>query len=408
MLGPPTVALLAGVLRRRHSIRRISRAARPALGVPRVPGGHRAVNRAAHPGASSSDPWQRQSEQPVDADADHRHCLHSRTSPGLSKARCSRCGDASLSRAAVGQGAPGWRILFGEPAAQRGTDRPGPGHAAADRDRHPDQGLPCPTCPSASSPRAASWGTLINDGREPALHPGRLVSIAPGSHARGHDILLLNVIGDGVQGRDRPARPCCPGRRTRRAQTGPVMSRFIARRFVSMIVVLFAPERAGVHRSSSPSRASTRPDGWPAAMPRRRRWPRCAGRSASTGRCRCSTGHMMDQLFVSPDPAVLREPRGPGSARAAWRAAPVTLSLVPRRDGYLAGVQHLASACWPPCFGRRYGDQALMVACLVAVSVPVFWLGQVANLVSPGPLACDRAVFLGAAARLHPADPRTR
>jgi peptide/nickel transport system permease protein len=157
------------------------------------------------------------------------------------------------------------------------------------------------------------------------------------------------------------------------------MSRFIARRLVSMIVVLFAlsvlvfaiffaipgidPARRLAGRNATPETLATvrRAFGLDRPLP-------------------VQYWHMMDQLFVSRTLQSYVN-RGVRVVPELLAAAPVTLSLVLGATiiwlafsillGVVAAV--LRQTVW---------DQALMVACLVAVSVPVFWLGQVANLVS--------------------------
>ena len=157
------------------------------------------------------------------------------------------------------------------------------------------------------------------------------------------------------------------------------MTRFIARRFVSMIAVLFAlsvlvfaiffaipgidPARRLAGRNATPETlaAVRRAFGLNRPLP-------------------VQYWHMMDQLFVSRTLQSYVN-RGVKVVPELLAAAPVTPSLVLGATiiwlafsillGVVAAV--LRQTVW---------DQALMVACLVAVSVPVFWLGQVANLVS--------------------------
>lgn len=99
---------------------------------------------------------------------------------------------------------------------------------------------------------------------------------------------------------------------------------------------------------------------------------------------------MMRRLFVSRDLASYVN-RGERVVPAVAEAAPVTLSLVAGAavlwvlGGVLAGV---LAARRP----NGVADRVIMVLCLVGVSVPVFWAGQMINLVTQSRLH-DTALF---------------
>ena len=114
---------------------------------------------------------------------------------------------------AVGQGAPGWRILFGEllPNVVPTVLVFMPLLIATDILTEASLSY----LSIGVQPPAASWGTLINDGQS-QLYTRPLVSIAPGVML-AVTIILLNVIGDGVRDAIDP-RGLLPRRRTRRAR----------------------------------------------------------------------------------------------------------------------------------------------------------------------------------------------
>lgn len=89
---------------------------------------------------------------------------------------------------------------------------------------------------------------------------------------------------------------------------------------------------------------------------------------------------MMDRIFIRQDIASFAN-RGEQVIPELFRAAPVTLSLV---SG--AAVLWLAGATAIGVIAARNRgraiDRALMIAGLIGISMPVFWLGQVANMLT--------------------------
>ena len=127
-------------------------------------------------------------------------------------------------------------------------------------------------------PPDASWGTIILDGQG-LLYTRPSVAIAPGI-AIAVTVLALNVLGDGVRDALDPRAKLRGGR---------LMLRFVARRLVSMVFVLFAISVLVVPDLLRDARASTRPRASPAATPTRQTLQRCATTSGSTSRCPSST-----------------------------------------------------------------------------------------------------------------------
>ena len=78
-------------------------------------------------------------------------------------------------------------------------------------------------------PPDASWGTIILDGQG-LLYTRPAVALAPGI-AIAVTVLALNVLGDGVRDALDPRA---------KLRSGALMLRFVARRLVSMVFVLFA------------------------------------------------------------------------------------------------------------------------------------------------------------------------
>ena len=127
-------------------------------------------------------------------------------------------------------------------------------------------------------PPDASWGTIILDGQG-LLYTRPAVAIAPGI-AIALTVLALNVLGDGVRDALDPRA---------KLRRGRLMLRFVARRLVSMVFVLFSISVLDVPHLLRDARASTRRRASPAGTPTRRRCAACATTSGSTGRCPSST-----------------------------------------------------------------------------------------------------------------------
>ena len=194
--------------------------------------------------------------------------------------------------AAIGQGIPTWRVIFGEllPNVVPTVIVFLPLMVATDiltesSLSYLSIGVQAPN---------ASWGTMITDGQS-QLYTRPWVSIAPGI-ALVFVIVLLNVVGDGVRDAVDPrglaaaaaAAPTLTSWTARRG--GDAVISFVLRRLLSTVGILFALSilvfliffAIPGHR---PRAATGR------AQPRlRRRWTRSAKPSDWTGHCRCSTG----------------------------------------------------------------------------------------------------------------------
>ncbi|MCQ8277617.1 ABC transporter permease [Acetobacteraceae bacterium KSS8] len=90
--------------------------------------------------------------------------------------------------------------------------------------------------------------------------------------------------------------------------------------------------------------------------------------------------HLMDRLFITRDLASYVD-HGEKVVPEVARAAPVTLSLVGGAAVIWVTVSILIGTIAAAARGSVL-DRALMMAGLVGISIPVFWLGEVANLIT--------------------------
>ena len=108
---------------------------------------------------------------------------------------------------------------------------------------------------------------------------------------------------------------------------------------------------------------------------------------------------MMKKLFITRDLTSFVN-RGAKVVPQITDAAPVTLSLVFGAAIIWVVVGHRDGHSSAAVMRGTFVDPLLMVIGLIGISMPVFWLGEVVNLITQSRLH-DRAVLLGAAARLH-------
>ena len=87
---------------------------------------------------------------------------------------------------------------------------------------------------------------------------------------------------------------------------------------------------------------------------------------------------MMEKLFVTRDLASFVN-RGERVVPAVAAAAPVTLSLV-GGAAVIWVVMSVAAGTLAAAFRGTVIDRGLMLAGLIGISIPVFWLGEVVNL----------------------------
>ena len=90
--------------------------------------------------------------------------------------------------------------------------------------------------------------------------------------------------------------------------------------------------------------------------------------------------HLMDHLLIRRD-LVSYTNRGVKVIPQLLAAAPVTLSLV-LGAAVLWVVGSIALGVIAAIWRNSIVDRLLMIGSLIAISVPVFWLGQVANLIT--------------------------
>ncbi len=93
-----------------------------------------------------------------------------------------------------------------------------------------------------------------------------------------------------------------------------------------------------------------------------------------------------------------------------WKVVPAVMRVIP--GDALAGDRRARYSGWwaasliglvAAATRGSLLDRALMILGLIGISMPVFWLGEVMNLLTPEPLPRHLAVLLGAAARLQAA-----
>ena len=219
-------------------------------------------------------------------------------------------------------------------------------------------------------PPDASWGTIIQDGQG-LLYSRPMVALAPGI-AIALTVLGLNVLGDGVRDALDP--------RAKLQDRPPVMLRFLVRRLVPMVFVMF-----GISVLVFLIFFAT-PGVDPAA--------RIAGRNAIAGDARrgaagfrprpAAAGAVRaddEEAVHHPRPHLVRQPRRRRSSRRSSGGAGDALAGHRRRHA-LGGRRHrrwgsLAAATRGTCV-----DRLLMVLGLIGISMPVFWLGEVVNLIT--------------------------
>ena len=90
---------------------------------------------------------------------------------------------------------------------------------------------------------------------------------------------------------------------------------------------------------------------------------------------------MMKKLFITPRPDVVRQPRREGRSRRSTHAAPVTLSLV-FGAAVIWVVVAIAMGLAAAVIRGTFVDPLLMILGLIGISMPVFWLGEVVNLIT--------------------------
>ncbi|MFT8852387.1 ABC transporter permease [Acetobacter orientalis] len=89
---------------------------------------------------------------------------------------------------------------------------------------------------------------------------------------------------------------------------------------------------------------------------------------------------MMKKLFITQDLASYVD-RGERVVPEIMRAAPVTLSLV-GGAAFIWVVAAITMGTLAAAFKDTWVDRTLMLLGLIGISIPVFWLGQVTNLVT--------------------------
>ena len=91
-------------------------------------------------------------------------------------------------------------------------------------------------------------------------------------------------------------------------------------------------------------------------------------------------GRMMEKLFISRDLTSFVN-RGQRVVPAVMQAAPITLSLVFGAAAIWVAASILIGTIAAATAGTVL-DRALMIVALIGISIPVFWLGEVVNLVT--------------------------
>ena len=113
---------------------------------------------------------------------------------------------------------------------------------------------------------------------------------------------------------------------------------------------------------------------------------RCGTTSASTGRCRPVRDHD-EEAVLEPRPDLVRQSRRQGDP-ADPDAAPVTLSLV-LGAAIIWVVVAIAMGLAAAVMRGTFLDPGLMILGLIGISMPVFWLGEVVNLVTQSRLHAE-------------------
>ena len=189
-------------------------------------------------------------------------------------------------------------------------------------------------------PPEASWGTIILDGQG-LLYTRPAVALAPGI-AIAVTVLALNVLGDGI-------RDALDPRAKHRGR--PLMLRFVARRLVSTVFVMFAisvlvfliffatpgvdpaARIAGRNADQETLRAVRKDFGLDKPMP-------------------VQYALMMKKLFVSRDLDVVREPGREGDPAGAGGRAGDDLARA-RSRSHLGRPEHRRWESWPPSSAAR-------------------------------------------------------
>ena len=114
---------------------------------------------------------------------------------------------------------------------------------------------------------------------------------------------------------------------------------------------------------------------------------------------------MMKKIFITRD-LVSYSNQGVRVVPEIVAATPATLSLV-FGAAVLWVVMAIAVGIAAALLRGTVFDPLLMVVALVGVSAPVFWLGQVANMITQGDPAQHVPVQLGAAARVYAVHPES-
>ena len=219
-------------------------------------------------------------------------------------------------------------------------------------------------------PPNASWGTIISDGT-PAVHPA-----VGGDRARDHDRADR-------AGAER-ARRRCPGRArpARQAEGGglsePVLN-FIVRRLLWTVLVMFAitvlvfviffktpgvdPARQIAGRNPSPQVLAEIRHQFGLDRP----FP-------------VQYGLMMKKIFITRD-LVSYSNQGQKVVPEIVAAAPATLSLV-FGAALIWVVMAIVMGVAAAVLRGTFFDPLLMIIALIGISMPVFWLGEVVNLVT--------------------------
>ena len=220
-------------------------------------------------------------------------------------------------------------------------------------------------------PPDASWGTIINDGQG-LLYTRPWVAIAPGL-AIVATVLCLNVLGDGVRDALDPARRGSgveDALGDRASSSAGLVATLFVMFAISVLVFLIFFATPGVD---------------PAA--------RIAGRNADPETLKqvrhdfgldrplpVQYAIMMKKLFWSRDLTSFVN-RGAKVIPQIADAAPVTFSLV-IGAAIIWVVVAIAMGLTAAVMRGTFVDPLIMILGLIGISMPVFWLGEVVNLVT--------------------------
>ena len=152
-------------------------------------------------------------------------------------------------------------------------------------------------------PPDASWGTIINDGQA-LLYTRPVVAIAPGRRDRA-DRARRSTSSATAARRARPARQAARwrSRRCSPSSSAGCVSMLFVLFAISVLVFLIFFATPGVDPAARIAGRNADPATLAAGAPRLRPRPPAA---------RSSTRMMMKQLFITPRPDVVRQPRQPG------------------------------------------------------------------------------------------------